>query len=379
MAIDTPARHIYSGDGSTRVFPIPTYIQGDDYIRIEINGVHQVDRSKWDIVNNSIIFVTAPITTATIDVQVATSVEALSNLGSVSNVDIVASDITKVNIVANNISEVVTVGDNIDVIINNDAGMVNIATVAGNIGSVNTIATNIANVNSVVANNTNVNTIATNITNVNNVGNNISKVNTVSDNIADVSSIVDNLTTIQTATSNLGNISLVGLDLANTYEYIEDNGSILDSVSSSIGNSKINTVANDITNVNTVATDIANVNSVAGNTTNINTVASNTSNINSIATTIVPNITEILQADNNALLAKNYATADEDVEVETGLYSSKHWATKASELVTNGVIDDTTPSTIKTYSSTKINTLLDNKLTQNAGVIDLGLVQDNIS
>ena len=112
MAIDTPARHIYSGDGSTRVFPIPTYIQGDDYIRIEINGVHQVDRSKWDIVNNSIIFVTAPITTATIDVQVATSVEALTELGSVTNVDIVAANIIGISSVASNLDEILLTKDN---------------------------------------------------------------------------------------------------------------------------------------------------------------------------------------------------------------------------------------------------------------------------
>ena len=112
MAIDTPARHIYSGDGSTRVFPIPTYIQGDDYIRIEINGVHQVDRSKWDIVNNSIIFVTAPITTATIDVQVATSVEALAELGSVTNVDIVAANIVGISGIASNLDEILLTNDN---------------------------------------------------------------------------------------------------------------------------------------------------------------------------------------------------------------------------------------------------------------------------
>ena len=112
MAIDTPARHIYSGDGSTRVFPIPTYIQGDDYIRIEINGVHQVDRSKWDIVNNSIIFVTAPITTATIDVQVAASVEALSELGNVTNVDIVAGSIADINDIASKLDEILLSDDN---------------------------------------------------------------------------------------------------------------------------------------------------------------------------------------------------------------------------------------------------------------------------
>lgn len=112
MAIDTPARHIYSGDGSTRVFPIPTYIQGDDYIRIEINGVQQVDRSKWDIVNNNIIFVIAPISESTIDVQVATSVEALAELGSITNIDIVADSIATINDIASNLDEILLADNN---------------------------------------------------------------------------------------------------------------------------------------------------------------------------------------------------------------------------------------------------------------------------
>lgn len=40
-------------------------------------------------------------------------------------------------------------------------------------------------------------------------------------------------------------------------------------------------------------------------------------------------------------------------------YSSLHWATKALELVTNGIIDDTIPSVIKTYSSDKIESITD--------------------
>ena len=53
--------------------------------------------------------------------------------------------------------------------------------------------------------------------------------------------------------------------------------------------------------------------------------------------------------------AKKWADEAEDIEVETGKYSARHWSIKAEELVVSGVIDDVTNSLIKTYSSTKIN------------------------
>ena len=57
----------------------------------------------------------------------------------------------------------------------------------------------------------------------------------------------------------------------------------------------------------------------------------------------------------NALASENkanlWAEEDEDVEVETDAYSAKHWAIKAQELVSNGIIDDTEPLTTKVYSS----------------------------
>lgn len=57
----------------------------------------------------------------------------------------------------------------------------------------------------------------------------------------------------------------------------------------------------------------------------------------------------------NETKAKKWADEAEDIEVETGKYSARHWSIKAEELVVSGVIDDVTNSLIKTYSSTKIN------------------------
>ena len=140
LIIDTPSRHVYTGDGSTRVFPIPTFIEGDDWIRIEINGEHQIDRRQWDIVNNSIIFVIAPEADATIDVLVASSIEAMTQFGSTSAIDVVAENITNVNLVGQDIEAVINVSNNLDIV---SEGFEEVRIVAENIADVNTVANNI--------------------------------------------------------------------------------------------------------------------------------------------------------------------------------------------------------------------------------------------
>lgn len=85
----------------------------------------------------------------------------------------------------------------------------------------------------------------------------------------------------------------------------------------------------------------------------IKIVSDNSANITSVASTVVPNINEILLADTRAeeaassslsasissanalsseIKAEKWASESEDVEVETGEYSAKHWALKSKKL-----------------------------------------------
>ena len=266
MAIDTPARHIYSGDGSTRVYPIPTYIQGDDYIRIEINGVHQVDRSKWDIVNNSIIFVTAPITTATIDVQVATSVEALAELGSVTNVDIVAANIIGISGIASNLDEILLTNDN--------------AIIATTKASESLASALVATTKASEA------------------------------------------STSATSASSSATIASSGATTATT------------KASESLASASVATTkASEASASALVATSGATTATTKAN-------EASTSAINALA------------SENKA---KKWADESEDVPVESGLYSAKHWAAKAADIVGSGLIDDVSPSTSTVFSSTRSN------------------------
>lgn len=122
-------------------------------------------------------------------------------------------------------------------------------------------------------------------------------------------------------------------------------------------------VATELTstdNIETVVTDL-----LLGVNSEIRKVNAIATEINQIVSDIIPNLAEILAADDNAELARRYANEDEDVEVEDGMFSAKHYAIKALEIVTDGVIDDETPSALKTYSSTKIEVELlerDNRL-----------------
>lgn len=112
--METPARHSFSLDGNTRVFPIPSNIKGDNYVRLEVDSVIINDRAKYDIVNNSIVFnsVADVPDGSQLDVLVVQSEEAIGTLGTTTNMDIVATNITNVNNVGNSITDVNSVAEN---------------------------------------------------------------------------------------------------------------------------------------------------------------------------------------------------------------------------------------------------------------------------
>jgi hypothetical protein len=81
----------------------------------------------------------------------------------------------------------------------------------------------------------------------------------------------------------------VGEDLSNNFTHIIDNGLITDAVTNTPGTSKIDLVADDITNVNTVAGQITptnNIATVAGADTNIGLVGGSIANVNLVGNNI---------------------------------------------------------------------------------------------
>lgn len=130
---------------------------------------------------------------------------------------------------------------------------------------------------------------------------------------------------------------------------------------------EIQAVYNNIDSVAIVATELTNTDNIEivgvdlllGVNSEIRKVNAIAAEINQIVSDIIPNLDEILATDENAVLARRYANEDVEVEVEEGLFSAKHYAIKALELVTDGVIDDGTASDLKAYSSSKVQTLHD--------------------
>ena len=93
----------YNGDGSTRIFPVTFKINGEDYVRVYVDNVEVVDRTKYDIINNSIVFTSDDIPavgTDNIKIYVATSAAELGDLG---------APLTDITNVSNNLAEIVAV------------------------------------------------------------------------------------------------------------------------------------------------------------------------------------------------------------------------------------------------------------------------------
>ena len=133
------------------------------------------------------------------------------------------------------------------------------------------------------------NTVLSCSTQLNTVTNNIGDITTVSDNIISIGSVALISSDVVSVSDNIGNVDIVGSDLSNEYVYIEDNGSITSSVTSTAGTSKIKVVSDNITSVNTVS---SNISSVVNISTNISDVIS-----------VSTNMTEVLSADTNAGIA----------------------------------------------------------------------------
>jgi hypothetical protein len=114
--METPSRHSFNLDGSTRIFPVPSPIKGDNYCRIEVNGAILNDRSKYDIVNNSVVFVSATDVPAggQLDILVVQSEEAIGQLAITTNIDIVATGISTINTVGASIASINAVAAAID-------------------------------------------------------------------------------------------------------------------------------------------------------------------------------------------------------------------------------------------------------------------------
>ncbi|MGL5752325.1 MAG: hypothetical protein ACRCXT_17450 [Paraclostridium sp.] len=314
----------------SKVFMSDNPIRSKLYCRVFIDKIGEgtwevVNENEYDVINDSIVFSEFPIGKF-LSMQVSTTPAEL--MQSPTENTIIVSIKNEIKEVADVASSIITVTDNIT----------KVQTVTDNITKVQTVSDNITNVNNVGNSITKVDTVADNIIKVNTVSDNIIKVNTVSDSITNVNLVGNNILDVNTVGNNITKVQIVSDDIVN-----------------------VDVVANNITKVNTVSSGINKVIILADNIIDVDVVASNILDIQTVADNVV-DIQNAEENANSALLSKNlaekWASELEDVPVSDGKYSAYHWALKAFDLVSNGIIDDTTPSSIKTYSSNKIETIM---------------------
>ncbi|KUJ73935.1 hypothetical protein AVO42_00495 [Thiomicrospira sp. XS5] len=162
------------------------------------------------------------------------------------------------------------------------------------------------------------------------------------------------------------------------YDNIDAVSQDIDSVNAAAADiNNINAVAAKLTQLQTVVDNISSIVSAAANASNINTVASIETAVNAVAgvstelQAVYANLTEILQADDNAQAASQSAGA---------AYNSAQAAAQSAQDALNAaagqIIDDAVTASNKSWSSQKISDELDTKQPKSqaaalaSGVID---------
>lgn len=302
---------IYTGDGAIVTYQVDWKIPSSSHVNVYVDGVI-IPVEDYSIINNSIRFLEAPIAGASIVIRVATSIGELEE--NPSGTSIVIDDLSGAN----------TIG-----------------TVALNIDNVNTVGTNLQTTNTIGA-------VATNIGSVTSVGSNIGAVTTVAGIADDINLVVDNLANItaaSTAATTAANSALAASNSADAAAV----SALSASGSATTATTQAGLASSSASTASSAATTATTQAGIA--TTKAGEALTSAGNASTSET----------NANAGAVLAGKWANEAEDVVVSGGLYSAYHWAQKASDIVTAGVLDDTTPSLIKTYSSSKVVDLLSYK------------------
>lgn len=267
---------------------------------------------------------------------------------------LVADRITNVNLVGEDLSmsglgHTLDGGLITDPVSQEDIGISTIETVAENIESVVIDAENIDSIIKVAENIESVGNIGENITAVEKVGNDLSlniltlmmDCGEVTDNVIElpqtqshIITVSDNMEDITNVAEHLTGIVAVYEDMAHSkLGHRIDGGLITD---------PIDFDDNPISYIETVALNMADISTVAMN---------------------IDTIIEVYDAATAAIAAeskaKDWAEKEFNSPVEPGMYSAKHYAILASNIVGAGVIDDTASSSATTYSSSKIDEKLE--------------------
>ena len=339
-------------------------------------------------------------------------VEVTAVGGNIGNVNTVASNISNVGIVAGSIANVNALGPIA-------SGM---AAIVDELGSVVTVANadNLADIKRVADD---LNAIDDNLrsdialvagdlnlgvnSNVVIVSDNMADVTTVADGMADITAVSDNIDSVVVSSDNIGDIVVVASDLTMAgWSNLLDAGSLLEAVESEpTGVSLIETVADNIGVVTSVGNSISSVVTAATNIVSINTNAANIVDIQNAAENAAAAIaaagiastkageasasantantqagiatTKAGEASISATSASGSATSAlaseskaskwaeeaENIPVESGKYSAKHWALKAEEFATGAAVNISYDNVSSELVATNVQNAIDEVVT----------------
>lgn len=324
--------------------------------------------------------------------------DVIAVAGDLSNVDIVATNITNVNAVGPIAADVTVVASEIAAVVA-VADVDNMADIKRVADDLNAIDDNMRADITIVAGDLNLGVNSNVVT----VSQNIDDVVVVANGMADVTAVGSNINSVVVSSDNIGDIVVVATDLTMAgWSSLLDAGSILEDVESEpTGISLIETVATNMTEVVLVGESIDDVITVAGSIDAIETNAANiidiqnaeenaasalsSANIASakaseasasataastqagIATTKANEASTSAAAAaasaDNALASENkaekWAEEAEDVEVEAGKYSAKHWALKAEEFSSGTAINIEYNNVTSGLTATNVQDALD--------------------
>ena len=302
---------IYTGDGAIVTYQVDWKIPSTSHVNVFVDGVI-TPVEDYSIINNSIRFAEAPVDGASIVIRVATSIGELEENPSGTSV-----------------------------VINDLSGANTIGTVALNIDAVNTVGLNLQTTNTIGS-------VALNIGSVASVGSNIGDVTTVAGIADEISLVVDNLASISSASTAASNAAASAL-AADTSADEAALSALSASGSASTATTQAGLANSSATTASTAASTATTQAGIA------------TTKAGEASTSAINAGTSETNAGTSATLAGKWASEAEDVVVSGGQYSAFHWAQKAADVVTGGVIDDITPSLFKAYSSSKVVDLLSYK------------------
>ena len=381
-SIDNVDRVSVSSDNLDRVFDsidnLDRVYTSSDNIDIVATDINNVNTTATNIID---------VNTVAGNIANINTVASIQNLA---NITTVAEDLNSLDL--NGIADITVVAN--DLIKDLDENELTYS-------SINKVSADITNVNIVAENTDNIDTVAGNTANINivaNIDSDVSTLANISENVSTVTAIADDVTTVANIDQEVTTLAAIDAELVSLYndkaaldslyadkitldslygdkvtldslyadkavlDSLFNDKPILDSLFSdkavldslyadkavldSLFNDKItlDSLYSDKIKLDSIYADKIKLDSLYEDKENLDAIANDLVNLDNIATSVVPNISEILLADDNAVIATNnagysqeWAINPEDTLVSTGAggngtsdYSALHYAAKAS-------------------------------------------------